>query len=275
MKICLKCKIEKDSNFFCKDRNKKDGLNKYCKDCNKVYVENNKDKISIYGKNYRKKYSEKAKEYYQDYYDKNKNSILENNKKYYENNKESINLKSKKYREKNREKIKNKKKEYQHNNKEKIKEYRNSIKERLKEYNKKYYGNNREILNIKRNIKIKANPLEKLKANIRCVITTSFKVMKFKKSNLGETILGCSFEDLKQYLESKFEYWMNWENRGLYNGELNYGWDIDHIIPLSTAKSEDDLIKLNHYTNLQPLCSKINRDIKGNKVDYLFTQEFN
>ena len=55
---------------------------------------------------------------------------------------------------------------------------------------------------------------------------------------------------------------MTWENRGLYNGEFNYGWDIDHIIPLSSAETEEDIIKLNHYTNLQPLCSKINRDIK-------------
>ena len=44
-----------------------------------------------------------------------------------------------------------------------------------------------------------------------------------------------------------------WENYGLYNGELNYGWDIDHIIPISTAKTEEEIIKLNHYTNLQPL----------------------
>jgi hypothetical protein len=58
---------------------------------------------------------------------------------------------------------------------------------------------------------------------------------------------------------------MTWDNYGLYNGELNYGWDIDHIIPLSSGKTEDDLINLNHYTNLQPLCSKINRDIKKNK----------
>ena len=57
---------------------------------------------------------------------------------------------------------------------------------------------------------------------------------------------------------------MTWENKGLYNGELNYGWDIDHIIPVSSGKTEDDMIKLNHYTNLQPLCSKINRDIKRN-----------
>ncbi len=61
---------------------------------------------------------------------------------------------------------------------------------------------------------------------------------------------------------------MTWENRGLYNGEFNYGWDIDHIIPISFAKTEEDIIKLNHYTNLQPLCSKINRDIKKDKLDY-------
>jgi hypothetical protein len=35
---------------------------------------------------------------------------------------------------------------------------------------------------------------------------------------------------------------------------------------ISSAKNEDDIIKLNHYTNLQPLCSKFNRDIKKDKI---------
>ena len=91
---------------------------------------------------------------------------------------------------------------------------------------------------------------------------SEIRKLGFNKSRKTTEILGCSFEELKSYLESKFEPWMNWENRGLYNGELNYGWDVDHIIPLSSAKTEDDVIKLNDYTNLQPLCSKINRDIK-------------
>jgi hypothetical protein len=58
---------------------------------------------------------------------------------------------------------------------------------------------------------------------------------------------------------------MSWDNYGKYNGELNYGWDIDHIIPQSSALNEEDVIKLNHYTNLQPLCSKVNRHIKRDK----------
>lgn len=62
---------------------------------------------------------------------------------------------------------------------------------------------------------------------------------------------------------------MSWENYGLYeSGVLEYGWDIDHIIPVSKAKDEEELIKLNHYTNLQPLCSFINRDIKKHKLIY-------
>lgn len=41
-----------------------------------------------------------------------------------------------------------------------------------------------------------------------------------------------------------------------------------HIIPISSATNEEELIKLNHYTNLQPLCSKVNRDIKKDKIEY-------
>ena len=81
-------------------------------------------------------------------------------------------------------------------------------------------------------------------------------------------ILGCNSQTLKQHLESKFESWMNWDNYGnpkdgVY--EPNKTWDIDHIIPLSSAINEEELIKLNHYTNLQPLCSYNNRFIKKNK----------
>ena len=60
--------------------------------------------------------------------------------------------------------------------------------------------------------------------------------------------------------------WENYVNPkdGIY--ELNKTWDIDHIIPLSSAKNENELIKLNHYTNLQPLCSYTNRFIKKDTI---------
>jgi hypothetical protein len=58
---------------------------------------------------------------------------------------------------------------------------------------------------------------------------------------------------------------MNWNNYGLYeSNKLNYGWDIDHIVPLDICETEEDVIRLNHYTNLQPLCSYTNRNIKMN-----------
>ena len=59
---------------------------------------------------------------------------------------------------------------------------------------------------------------------------------------------------------------MTWENYGRYNGEFGYGWDIDHIVPISSIKNELDILELNNYKNLQPLCSKINRDIKRNNI---------
>ena len=43
------------------------------------------------------------------------------------------------------------------------------------------------------------------------------------------------------------------------------GWHIDHIVPLATAKTEEQVAKLNHYTNIQPLWAKDNLS-KGAKI---------
>ena len=109
-----------------------------------------------------------------------------------------------------------------------------------------------------------SDSLYNLKCSLRSYISSCLKHKGYKKSTKTINILGCSFEQFKLHLESKFETWMNWENKGLYNGELNYGWDIDHIIPISSAKTEEEMIKLNHYLNLQPLWESDNIR-KGNK----------
>lgn len=66
--------------------------------------------------------------------------------------------------------------------------------------------------------------------------------------------LGCSIQELRYYLESKFTDGMTWENYG------QKGWHIDHIKPLISFDLTDSAqcIKAFHYTNLQPLWAKDN-----------------
>ena len=90
-----------------------------------------------------------------------------------------------------------------------------------------------------------------------------------KKSQHSEDILGCSWEDFKLHIESQFLDWMNWDNFGDACGDspdYNCSWDLDHIIPVSWAKTNNELYALNRWSNFQPLCSKINRNIKKAKV---------
>jgi len=176
---------------------------------------------------------------YKNYEDKKAHS-----KQRYLLNKDKLKAQNKLNKEKNKEKIKTQQKVYRENNKEKIKE------------GNRLYENKRKL----------NDPLFSLLKNIRSSIRRNFKNNGYTKKSKSYAILGCTFEELKSHLEEQFEDWMNWENRGLYNGELNYGWDIDHIIPISSAKTEEDIIRLNHYTNLQPLCGYTNRYIKKNNL---------
>ncbi len=170
------------------------------------------------------------------------------------------------YREKNKIAISERRKLNYPNIKDKIKEYQEINKDKIKEY--KYL--NKDSINKQRaessRIKYANDILYRIKKNTSNLIRKSFKKQNFNKVSKSQTILGCDMVVFKLYIESKFEPWMNWGNYGLYNGELNHGWDIDHIIPISSANNIDELLKLNNYTNFQPLCSKANRDIK--KANY-------
>ena len=197
---------------------------------------------------------------------------------------EAKKLKNKEYYQKNKEKLKLKAKangvnensiKYYHANKETLAEkkkiYYKKNKAMFKEYGKKYREENKELIKekkIKRQFnRRKEDFIYKLRCNVSTLIRISFKNKSFKKKNKSQEILGCSYEEFKLHLESMFEPWMNWGNHGNPKDgvlEPNKTWDIDHIIPLSSAKTEDDIIKLNHYTNLRPLCSYNNRFIKKN-----------
>ena len=151
------------------------------------------------------------------------------------------------------------------------KEKRENNLEEYKIYYKNYYKNNKQKCNeackLYKKKKRKEDPIYKLKENIRGVIGHGFRNKGFKKNSRTYEILGCNFETFKTHLESLWEDWMNWDNYGIDNLtklEPNKTWDIDHHIPVSKGKNEEEIIKLNHYTNLKPLCSYYNRVIKRN-----------
>jgi hypothetical protein len=161
------------------------------------------------------------------------------------------------------------------------KSYRKMNKEKIKEWDRKKYLKrksiiqeqnkfNRDVINeryLKRtNERLKHDPLFKLSRDIPKLIRISLRRNGYSKKSKTSEILGCSYEAFKKHIEGKFEPWMDWDNRGKYNGELFFGWDIDHIIPVSSAQNEEEMIKLNHYTNLQPLDSYVNRYIKRDNI---------
>lgn len=163
----------------------------------------------------------------------NSENIKESNLKYYLKNKKNLHLKSKKWSEENRKQS-------------------NLIK-----YN--YYKNNRELYNLRKVKKYKDNKLFNLKERLKSRTCFIFKNKKYNKNTSTEKLLGISYYDLIIYIENKFLLNMNWENRNL--------WHVDHIIPLSSAKTEEELVKLCHYTNLQPLWAEDNLK-KSNKIYY-------
>lgn len=198
------------------------------------------------------------KEYQKAYREANK----EKAKEYRKNNKTSINKSKLKWAKANKEKEKKRQKAYRESNPNRTKKWVEANKNSYLEYQKDYREANK-IKRNKHNQERRVNDfIYRLSSNVRSSIRKAFKTHNIKKCSKTHSILGCSYEEFKLYLESKFESWMNWDNMSLYNGELNYGWDLDHIIPISSAVTEEDVLKLNHYTNYQPLCGYTNRHIK-------------
>jgi len=131
---------------------------------------------------------------------------------------------------------------------ENCKKYQISNKEKIRNYMKDYFYNRK-----------KTDFLFNFKENVKGNISKSFKrgEKKFTKKIKCEEILGCTIYEFKDYIKSKFIKGMTFENYG--------EWHLDHIIPLSIAETEDDIVRLCHYTNYQPLWAKDNL-IKGNKI---------
>lgn len=152
--------------------------------------------------------------------------------------------------------------QYRKNNPELVKEWnrRNSKndyyrrKEKVLEYQKEYYSKNKKEVQARNrsyyNKRYKEDSLFRTRCLLSSRLAKAVKGIGFTKKKRTEELLGCSYEYFIAYFESRFTDGMNWENQGQ--------WHIDHIIPLCSAKTIQELEKLCHYTNLQPLWAKDN-----------------
>lgn len=217
IKICPKCKIEKDLSEFHKDKTRMDGHTHHCKECRKIY-----------SKKYRKENTDKIRTYLKNNHD----TILEKTKIYKLKNKERFSERNKKYYELNCETINNRHKKYQKDNK------------------------NKRNVHIKTRLQI--DPLFKLTKNMRNRVGIFLKLKNITKNNKTFKIIGCSSIELKDHIEKQFTEGMSWKNYG------KYGWHIDHRIPLDLGKTEEEIYRLCHFTNLQPMWWKDNLK-KSNK----------
>lgn len=242
MRVCKECEIKKELTDF---YSKSDGKlrSSYCKICypvtyQKLYYEKNKQKLSSQNKKYRENNAEKISEYLKNYQRKNGDVLKLKQKEFRENNKELVSERKRKYYEnlspEKKEELKLRKREIYHKNK-------------YKETKRKYV-----------NEKLRTDEFFKLKFSIRTLIRNAFKRGFTEKAKKTVEILGCSFGEFRLHLESKFDNKMNWNNQGSY-------WHMDHIIPISSAETEEDVYRLNHYTNFQPLYWEDNLR-KGNKI---------
>lgn len=171
------------------------------------------------------------------------------------------------YRLRNLEKCREKSRLYYQSHREEIisntKQYAIDNADCIKKKKAKYFQENKEKWNQYGKDRAKIDPVYRIKVHMRKIIIKALSGRLKCKST--ESIIGCTYHYLREYVEAQFEPWMSWDNKGLYNGDFNHGWDIDHIVPLSSANSAEKILSLNHYTNLRPLCSHVNRNIKRDK----------
>ena len=189
------------------------------------------------------------KEVSKEWYLKNKEQILKQQKEYKLKTKEHIKEVSKEYYLKNREYIKEQKKEYNLKNRE-----------QRREYNKGYYLKNiehfKEYLSRPENQERRRNH-----ANNRYQTDINFRLSKICRARILQALkslnksastmklIGCTPDELRKHLESKFEPWMTWENQGLG------GWDIEHIKACSKFNLVDPEQQRAcfNWSNLQPM----------------------
>jgi len=138
-----------------------------------------------------------------------------------------------------------------------------------KENRKKINTQGRERILARHHVRYSSDPEFKMSMCLRARVRSALKKKRYQKKKLRTNeLIGCTYDFLKGYLESKFSRGMTWENYGSY-------WHIDHVVPCDSF----DLLDVYqqrlcfHYSNMQPLPKKENLK-KSNHVDSVVQLQF-
>lgn len=94
--------------------------------------------------------------------------------------------------------------------------------------------------------KRKRPSISRIVHNLKNRYSDIVKKYEFTDVTPFDEVLGIDRNGFQGYIENRFRDGMNWDNYGDH-------WVIDHILPMEVMDGYDDLVRLNHYSNLQPL----------------------
>lgn len=254
---CVNCENYKRSEEFNKSNTLKyRPVQHKCKNCEKEYRTQNKEKISLRQKKYAQNHREivrkhihnwqvKNKEKRRLYLDQNKEKITKQRREYYLKNKEAINKYNKIWAVQNKNKIKKTKQEYHAKHREKrrqaSKDWRKNNPEQDRSNRQKYTKQRRQT-----------DPDYRLKCLLRGSLNTYIRNEKGQKRTSVIKLIGCDFQTFKAYITQQFEPGMSWEKRNFH---------LDHICACAAYDFTDiEEQKLCYkYTNYRPLFPKENQ----------------
>jgi hypothetical protein len=130
------------------------------------------------------------------------------------------------------------------------KEYREDNKQKIAEINRIWYESNRDAVISKKKDRKASDGLFRLRNTLSSLIANAMSRGGYRKTSRVADMLGCSFEQLVAHLGPKPE------------GDAH----VDHICPCSQAVDVDDMVKLQHYINLQWLSAEDNLRKSDNRT---------
>lgn len=240
---CKKCGSEYpfSDEYFCRDGKRK--LTLLCKECKRKY-----------NREYYASHLQEAKERHAQYYSQNRDSVLQKQKNYYQENKKRIVARNEEYQLAHKEQHSKSRKKCDLKHRDQYsaqaKKYREEHIDEYRKYQREYYHE-----------RYKTDAVWRFSKSVRSNIRDCFKRNGCEKNSKTEELLGISQKEFCNYLLKTYadQYGEEWDGKTPVH--------IDHITPIASAKSKEDIIALCNYKNLRLLKAEDNLR-KGSKINF-------